>query len=98
AMPNVVAVTSEYAPRRLLPALVTTLFCSMPLGALLGGLVSSVMLPRWGWQSVFYAGGVLPLAVAVALIKVLPESIRFLSVSGSDRTALNKILSRIAPE
>jgi len=58
AMPNVVAVTSEYAPKRLLPVFVSMIFCGMPLGALLGGLVSSVMVPRWGWQSVFYVGGI----------------------------------------
>jgi AAHS family 4-hydroxybenzoate transporter-like MFS transporter len=98
AIPNVVAMTTEYAPKRLQQVLVTMLFCSMPLGALLGGLVSSVMLPRWGWQSVFYAGGLLPLVIALVLIKVLPESIRFLSVSGKDRGALNRVLFRIAPE
>lgn len=98
AIPNVVALTTEYAPKRLQQVLVTTLFCSMPFGALLGGLVSSVMLPHWGWRSVFYAGGILPLVVALILIKVLPESIRFLSVNGTDRNAINKILSHIAPE
>ncbi len=98
AIPNVVALTTEYAPKRLQQALVTALFCSMPLGALLGGLVSSVMLPHWGWRSVFYAGGVLPLVVALILTKVLPESIRFLSVNGADRNSINKILSHIAPE
>jgi AAHS family 4-hydroxybenzoate transporter-like MFS transporter len=72
AMPNVVALTSEYAPKRLQQVLVAMLFCGMPFGALLGGLVSSVMLPRWGWQSVFYAGGILPLVVALILIKLLP--------------------------
>jgi MFS transporter, AAHS family, 4-hydroxybenzoate transporter len=98
AIPNVVALTTEYAPKRLQQVLVTTLFCSMPCGALLGGLVSSLMLPHWGWRSVFYAGGVLPLVVALILIKVLPESIRFLNMSGTDRNAINKILSHIAPE
>jgi AAHS family 4-hydroxybenzoate transporter-like MFS transporter len=98
AIPNVVALTTEYAPKRLQQVLVTTLFCSMPFGALLGGLVSSVMLPHWGWRSVFYAGGILPLVVALILIKVLPESIRFLSVNGTDRNTINKILSHIAPE
>jgi len=98
AIPNVVALTTEYAPKRLQQILVTTLFCSMPFGALLGGLVSSVMLPHWGWRSVFYAGGILPLVVALILIKVLPESIRFLSMNGTDRNAINKILSHIAPE
>jgi AAHS family 4-hydroxybenzoate transporter-like MFS transporter len=98
AMPNVVALTAEYAPKRLQQVLVTMLFCGMPFGALLGGLVSSVMLPRWGWQSVFYVGGFLPLIVALVLIKVLPESIRFLSVSGTNRKAIDKILSQIAPD
>ena len=58
AMPNIVALTSEYAPKRLMSISVSMLFCGMPLGALLGGMVSSVMLPRWGWQSVFYVGGI----------------------------------------
>jgi len=98
AIPNIVALTTEYAPKRLQQILVTTLFCSMPLGALLGGLVSSVMLPHWGWRSVFYVGGILPLFVALILIVVLPESIRFLSVSGSNRDTINKIVSQIAPE
>ncbi|MGC1783777.1 MAG: MFS transporter [Acidobacteriaceae bacterium] len=98
AIPNVVALTTEYAPKRLQQILVTVLFCGMPFGALLGGLVSSAMLPRWGWRSVFYAGGVLPLAIAFVLIKLLPESIRFLSASGRDRKTVNRILSRIAPE
>ncbi len=97
AIPNVVALTTEYAPKRLQQVLVTTLFCSMPFGALLGGLVSSAMLPHWGWRSVFYAGGMLPLIVAFILIKSLPESIRFLSVRGTDRNAIDKILSHIAP-
>ncbi len=98
AIPNVVALTTEYAPNRLQQVLVTALFCGMPLGALLGGLVSSVMLPLWGWRSVFYAGGIVPLAVALFLIKALPESVRFLSARGGNGRAIKKILALIAPE
>jgi AAHS family 4-hydroxybenzoate transporter-like MFS transporter len=97
AMPNVIALTSEYAPRRLMSVFVSMLFCGMPLGALLGGLVGSVMLPRWGWQSVLYVGGILPFALALALIGVLPESVRFLSVTGADPRKIRRILSRISP-
>ncbi len=95
---NAVALLSEYAPRRLLSILVGILYCGMPTGALLGGLVSSVMLPRWGWQSVFYAGGILPFALALLLIAILPESVRYLEVSGADRREISKILARISPE
>jgi AAHS family 4-hydroxybenzoate transporter-like MFS transporter len=60
--------------------------------------VSAVMLPRWGWQSVFYAGGVLPLTLALLLIAILPESVRYLEVSGANQKKIAKILGRISLE
>ena len=51
-----------------------------------------------GWQSVFYAGGVLPFALALLLIAVLPESVRYLEISGADPKRISKILARISPE
>jgi MFS transporter, AAHS family, 4-hydroxybenzoate transporter len=98
AMPNVVSLTCEYSPKRLVAVLVGMLFCGMPMGALLGGLVGAVMLPRWGWQSVLYVGGILPFAMSLLLIPVLPESVRFLSVRGADPAKIRRILSRISPE
>jgi AAHS family 4-hydroxybenzoate transporter-like MFS transporter len=97
AMPSVVALTSEYAPKKLQQILVTMLFCGMPLGAFLGGIVSAVILPIWGWRAVFYVGGILPIVVALVLIKILPESIRFLALTSADRTNADEILSRISP-
>jgi MFS transporter, AAHS family, 4-hydroxybenzoate transporter len=72
--------------------------CGMPLGALVGGLISSVMIPLWGWRSVMYAGGLLPLIVAICSIKLLPESIRFLAVHCAETRKISEILERIAPE
>jgi len=98
AMPNVVALTSEYSPKRLQAVFVGMLFVGMPLGALVGGLASSVMIPLWGWRSVFYLGGILPLAIAIILVKALPESVRFLTARGKDASAISKIMREIAPE
>ena len=98
AQPNVVALASEYAPKRLQHVFVTALFSGMPLGALIGGLASSVMIPIWGWRSVFYLGGILPLVVSLALIKALPESVRFLAVRGGDPQKIAKIMAHVAPE
>jgi MFS transporter, AAHS family, 4-hydroxybenzoate transporter len=98
ALANVVALLSEYAPKRMLSVYVSILFCGMPLGAVLGGVVSWVILPRWGWQSVFYAGGGLPLALSLVLIFVLPESVRFLEVRGADHREIAKIMARISPD
>jgi AAHS family 4-hydroxybenzoate transporter-like MFS transporter len=98
ALANVVALLSEFAPKRMLSVYVSILFCGMPLGAVLGGLVSWVILPRWGWQSVFYAGGLLPLALSLVLILALPESVRFLEVRGAGAREIAKIMGRISPD
>jgi AAHS family 4-hydroxybenzoate transporter-like MFS transporter len=98
ALSNSVALMSEFAPKRLLAVIVSIMFCGMPAGAVLATQVSAVMLPRWGWQSVFYAGGVLPLTLALLLVVILPESVRYLEVSGANQQKISNILARISPE
>jgi len=98
AMPNVVALASEYSPKRLLAILVSVLFVGMPLGGYVCGQLSALMVPRWGWHSVLYVGGAIPLAIALLLVIVLPESIQFLAARGKDKERIGKILARIAPE
>jgi len=97
AMPNVVALTAEYAPKRLQAIFVSLLFTGMPLGAVLGGLVASALLPVWGWQSVFIVGGLLPLTMAILLVAKLPESARFLIVRGAEPSRVTALMARVAP-
>jgi AAHS family 4-hydroxybenzoate transporter-like MFS transporter len=98
AMPNVVALASEYIPRRMLPIVVPVLFIGMPLGGSLSGFVSAVMIPHWGWHSVFYVGGALPLVISLLLIVLLPESIQFLAARGRNVQKVRRIMTRISPE
>jgi len=98
AMPNVVALATEYAPARLQSTLVTVMFGGMGGGAVLSGAAGSVLLPIWGWRSVLYLGGLLPLLLVPVLIKVLPESVRFLAIRSGDSKQIAEILGRIAPE
>lgn len=98
AMPNVVALTAEYVPKRVLPTVVPMLFAGMPLGGLICGLVSSALIATWGWAWVFYIGGFVPVATALVLIPVLPESVRFLVRRGKDPERARRILARISPE
>lgn len=98
AMPNVVALASEYAPKRLQQVLVTAIFAGMGAGALVAGVVSTWLIPLWGWRSVFYVGGVAPILLAVVLIRVLPESTRFLAARGVSPERIARILRRMAPE
>ena len=98
AMPNVVALASEYIPKRLLALSIPILFVGMPLGGTISGFAARAMVPAWGWRSVFILGGILPLVIAVLLMAVLPESIQFLAVQGKDLAKISKILARVAPD
>jgi MFS family permease len=48
------------------------------LSAGLGGVLAAHMIPAYGWRSVLLFGGYVPIAFAVALLLLLPESVRFL--------------------
>ena len=97
AMPNAIALTSEYAPKRIRATTVMTMFCGFSIGAAVGGFVAAGLITRFGWQSVFVVGGVLPILIAVVSIAALPESIRFLVLKGQNREKAVAYLSRIAP-
>lgn len=97
AMPNVIAMTSEYAPVRLRATLVAGTFAAFPLGAVIGGALSAKFVPVYGWQVVFLGGGILPLIFAALLIFMLPESIRFLVHRGNAQARIAEILGRIDP-
>jgi AAHS family 4-hydroxybenzoate transporter-like MFS transporter len=78
AMPNAVALTSEFTPKRLQPIVIGAIFTGMPAGAVVASQAAAFMIPRWGWRSVFVLGGALPLALAVVLVALLPESVEWI--------------------
>jgi len=80
-MPNAIAITAEYAPRRSRSLLVMLMFSGFTLGSLVGGLVSAQLIPTMGWQSVFVVGGVLPIALTPLMLWILPESLRFMVIA-----------------
>jgi len=98
AIPNLVALISEYSPRRYARSAVTLLFCGMPLGAMLAGLTVDQLLATWGWENLFLIGGALPLLVAGVVARRLPESVEFLSRKPGSRPALSAIIKRLAPD
>jgi AAHS family 4-hydroxybenzoate transporter-like MFS transporter len=79
AMPNAATLAAEYVPVRLRPVAVTITIVCVPLGGTLAGVLGLRVLPVVGWRSLFMAGGLVPLAAAIALRFILPESPRFLA-------------------
>ena len=96
-LPNAIALTAEYMPRRLRATGVMLMFSGVPIGAAAGGLAAASLISRFGWRSVFVLGGILPCATA-ALALGLPESIRFLVLKGGEQKRVAQLLQKIAPD
>ena len=94
---NAVTLASEYCPSARRASLLMIISCGFTAGAILGGLLAAVLIPRTGWQSVFIAGGLLPLVVGSLLVRELPESLHLLLIRGADRARIDYWLQRVAP-
>ncbi len=97
AMPNAIALTSEFNPRRRRATMVMIMFCGFSLGAALGGFLAAALIPLFGWRSVFVVGGTAPLLLAPVLAVTLPESVRFLALTSRVDTRVARLLALVNP-
>jgi len=97
AMPNIISLTSEYAPARIRAMLIAVMFCGFPLGSVFGGVISAPLISTFGWQSVFVLGAILPLVTLIVLAIWLPESIRYLVARGVADTRIGHLLTKLNP-
>lgn len=95
-MPNAVALMNEYAPKRLRSTLVAVMFSGYSLGGMLAAGVGIYMLPRFGWESMFFAAAI-PLLLLPLILWKLPESVGFLVRQGRHEQA-RAILAKVDPE
>ncbi len=94
-MPNSIALTAEYAPKRIRATVVAIMFLGFPLGAGAGGWIGPAIIPSYGWQGLFLLGGLIPLILLPIAIFVLPESIRFLVNRGDRPNTVAALLNRL---
>jgi AAHS family 4-hydroxybenzoate transporter-like MFS transporter len=73
------ALTGDYTPQRFRATMIMASFTGAPLGGFLGGQIVALLLPQFGWRSIFILGAALPLALVPVLVIWLPESPRFLA-------------------
>jgi AAHS family 4-hydroxybenzoate transporter-like MFS transporter len=95
AMPNTIALTSEFSPHRRRATMVMVMFCGFSVGAALGGFLAAGLIPYFGWRSVFVVGGAAPLLLVPFLALKLPESVRFLALTGRADARVAQLLGRV---
>ncbi|MFL9871412.1 MFS transporter [Paraburkholderia megapolitana] len=96
-MPLAVTYINEIAPTRS-SNVFTSLFFSLGWvsGSSSAGLIAAWLTPRFGWQSLYYVGGI-SLVFALAIQLWLPESPRFLASRGR-WDEVKSLLYRLRPE
>jgi AAHS family 4-hydroxybenzoate transporter-like MFS transporter len=96
-LPLVTSMIAEFTPRRWRSLGVALGSIGLPLGGLSGAALAQDIVPRYGWQSIFVAGAVLPALLAVVLLLWLPESPKFLARQAHGGERLRRLLARLAP-
>lgn len=92
-MPNVIALMTEYAPKKLRATLVSLMFSGYAVGGMCSALLGMWLVPQFGWKIMFLLGGI-PLLLLPIIWLLLPESIDYLVRRNKTEQAL-KILKQI---
>jgi AAHS family 4-hydroxybenzoate transporter-like MFS transporter len=96
-MPNAMALVGEYCPPRVRVSAIVIVGTGFTAGAMIAGFVSFWLIPRFGWRSVFYFGGAVPLLIGTAMFFLLPESLQFLALHRKNPEKLGRWLRRVDP-
>jgi len=96
ASPISIAIASNYCPKRVRTTVVMNMYISLALGQIAAGYTYG-FLATFGWQTVFYVGGVLPILLAPLFYLWLPEPVEYMVLSGVSRQRIAAVMSRIEP-
>lgn len=95
-MPNVVALMTEYAPKRIRSTLVAVMFSGYAIGGMASALLGAWLVTDYGWKIMFFIAGIPFLALPI-IWKFLPESLMFLTKKG-ETAQVAQIVQKISPE
>ncbi|QOW46247.1 MULTISPECIES: MFS transporter [Acinetobacter] len=95
-MPNVVALMTEYAPKKIRSTLVAVMFSGYAIGGMTSALLGAWLVTDYGWKIMFYIA-IIPFVALPLIWKFLPESIMFLTNKGKTEQ-VRQTVQKIAPE
>lgn len=95
-MPNVVALMTEYAPKRIRSTLVALMFSGYAIGGMTSALLGAWLVADYGWKIMFHIA-LIPFLALPLIWKFLPESLMFLTKKGKS-AQVAEIVGKIAPE
>lgn len=94
-MPNVIALLTDYSPKKIRSMVVSIVLCGYSVGGMLAPMLGIVMMPDFGWESIFFVAGI-PLLLLPIIYKQLPESALYLAKKNR-KEELFAILKKVDP-
>lgn len=96
-MPNAMALCGEITPKRQRISVMMLISCGFTVGAMLGGFIAAFLIPRFGWQSVFLVGGIMPAILLVFLYRYMPESLQYTALKEPNSPKIRESLNEFYP-
>ncbi len=97
-IPNAIAINAESAPSRLRATLAIIAVGLVPIGGAIPGFLTAALVPTYGWQLLFFVGGIVPILIAIVGFFGLPESIKFMALHEKHRASMEKLIHAIRPD
>lgn len=96
-MPNAMALCGEITPKHQRISVMMLISCGFTVGAMLGGFIAAFLIPRFGWQSVFLVGGMMPAVLLGFLYRYMPESLQYTALKQPESPKLRDALQTFYP-
>lgn len=95
-MPAVIAIMTEYSPKKKRAMIVATMYCGYSIGAILASLIGMYVMESLGWRFLYWLG-IIPLFTLPFFLKQFPESLSYLILRNHGKEIAN-ILNKVDPK
>jgi AAHS family 4-hydroxybenzoate transporter-like MFS transporter len=97
-LPTMMALVADWTPARRRGQMVALAFAGVTAGTTLGGILSSTIVPAFGWPTLLAVCGLAPLLLAPVVIRYVPESVSVLASRGRPVAEIRAALATAAPD
>ncbi|WP_078543293.1 MFS transporter [Litchfieldia alkalitelluris] len=94
-MPAVIAVMTEYSPKKNRAMIVAAMYCGYSIGAIIASLTGMLLMESLGWRFLYWLG-IIPLITLPLFLKQFPESLSYYILRNQGEK-VSSILNKIDP-
>jgi AAHS family 4-hydroxybenzoate transporter-like MFS transporter len=96
--PLATTLISEWTSKHVRSVVVACVIVSVPLGGSIAGMVERMIVPEYGWRSMFMVGAIAPLILFALFSYLLPESPKYMAKHPEQHPRLARALNRLLGE